>query len=297
MKNKEFAIYNPTSAYPLVFLNKKNMGSVDLHLSGNLVDAEVAFDDTYIQLQKKTGTASEKIYKFRVHPEPFNWNSYSNVFIGGIEVGKSSEILLLAKTEYDFYKDYITIISPINNVIRLKPNQTLEVVYFQKDYDYTWTPGADIQMQEVTMSKKTPDINEAIVKYFGFTNSIYYKLDINQKSFYAGEFTFKHGKSNNFLKVYVDLNDKYKRRMYQQCVSGHTPTANAKTFTFSAVTTDADTLLTREVTFEKVDYVNLADGCKIFTGEKEKNEDTKTETSCKVVVNGTCEPNTGTGNT
>lgn len=272
MKNNniELNIHNPTSAYPILYVAEKN-SIVNVHLSGDYAKEVVAFDDKFIKLQKTLTEDKSKIYKFKIHQEPFAYNAYSNVFIGDIDVGKTSSILLLAKPTEEAYKDYVTVLSPISNVIRLKPYQTLEIIYFNTtEFDSSWIRASDITMHEVKPEKKMLDLKNLAVKHFSFTDNIYYKCITNQKSVYAGrlEFSFGNKSVSNFLNVYVDLNDKYKRRLSNKSIK------ETKPLVVNTITTDPDVLLTRDVVFEKVVYENLSDGCEISTGDK-KDENTK----------------------
>lgn len=131
-------IRNPVANYQVVRLHSKQ--DIFLSLSGEHTAKKIKVASPFLELDSmshyKNGMLTHKIRQ----RQSFGLNASSTSHLGEIIVDKTV-LLVYLESQIDSKKDFITMVDPYADTVRLKPHQILEVVLMgHAGWDWTWYP-------------------------------------------------------------------------------------------------------------------------------------------------------------
>lgn len=164
-------VKNPTSLQHVVWL--KPSQSLVISLDNNKypdVRLDVLSDHLYVSAEADAGSRTE----FLLVQEPYlvEWSEYSSCHLGDIWVESAEAVSRLSIMLFCTNKNkenFITAINPNYTDIRIKPQNILEVVIYDKydnvKYEWNWEPKENPQVGVDLLSYSYCDLNEYIQEF------------------------------------------------------------------------------------------------------------------------------------
>lgn len=124
---RSIKIRNPISSQQLVRLKQNQC--IEMHLDKKLFpNVNFEYNDVFFEL-----TCDKNYYLFK--PKKFieEWSNYSSMHLGSIFVNSnfnSSNIIVLSESSNNLKSNFLTIINPKNDIVRMIPGDILEVILF-----------------------------------------------------------------------------------------------------------------------------------------------------------------------
>jgi hypothetical protein len=261
-------------------LTKQRWAHPTVHAHSKYLQCRMSEDSKYID------------YDIEQTPLAQGKNSCSTFFLGQVQVGRDSSLILYQNNDTTPYKNTITVVSPMYESVRIKPFQFLEVVLvtdgmptFENKWDWRWIPGKDhVGMEEIgyrfiysaylqnnnvecypfNMMEHSQDGN-AMQHHFWFRceREVLSLLPNCERGLYLGQLNFRRRQvaGDACVNVYIDVHQRYKEEteqamrdvQYRMVAMPQRPQFHGP--------------VCRSISLHEIEFKNLDDGCKTVGGE------------------------------
>lgn len=156
---------NPIADYQVLRVCKNQ--EINIVLSGDQVGKTVKVTGLFLKLDAMIVYNSKGVTHTIRQIRCFDLNRASTCFLGTIVVGDNVHLLVYMESDHVDKKDFLTLIDPYVDTIRLKPHQVLEVVMTDNaGWDWAWYPknptesSSCIALQEIGRRFYSPTIGK-----------------------------------------------------------------------------------------------------------------------------------------